>query len=81
MKKPTLLSKGAQAMGRIGGARNTKDQIEARAKNQKRAGRPGRVCTTCGQPVKGGHKDVALDQSCGQHGWHWVDAVTRRTNK
>lgn len=61
----------AAALGRLGGAVNSPAQQRARKRNAKLAGRPGRVCVHCGEPVAGGHVDRALDESCGQHGWRW----------
>lgn len=61
----------AQALGRLGGAAGTPAQHAARKQNAQKAGRPGRVCTTCGHPVVGGHVDRRLDETCGAHGWRW----------
>lgn len=68
---PTEKNAAAQALGRLGGAANTPAQQRARKRNAKLAGRPGRVCLHCGEPVAGGHVERALDESCGQHGWRW----------
>src|SRR5262245_17516433 len=68
----------AQALGRLGGARNTDAQVAARKLNAKRAGRPGRVCATCGEPVLGGHKDHALDATCHGHTWKWAEPRSRK---
>lgn len=73
-KKP---NPAAQALGRLGGRAGTKAQNAARAENAKRAGRPRRVCTHCGDPVKGGHVDRKKDQTCGQHGWRWEKPADR----
>lgn len=70
-------NKAAQALGRLGGSANTKAQQRARKRNAKLAGRPGRVCATCYQPVLGGHVDRALDDTCGRHGWTWMRAGKR----
>jgi hypothetical protein len=70
-KKTTSEETAAAALGRLGGLANTVKQQRARKRNAKWAGRPSRVCTHCGQPVIGGHKDRALDISCGPHGWRW----------
>ena len=67
-------NKAAQALGRLGGSRNSKAQQRARKRNAQLAGRPGRVCATCLQPVLGGHVDRTLDETCGQHGWKWMRA-------
>jgi len=64
----------ARALGRLGGLANTPKQNKARALNAQKAGRPGRVCKKCAQPVLGGHVDRTLDDSCGQHGWRWERA-------
>lgn len=64
----------AQALGRLGGAKNTPAQQRARKRNAQKAGRPRRVCTKCAQPVIGGHADRALDATCGAHGWRWERA-------
>lgn len=60
--------------GRLGGTRNTDAQRAARRANGAKGGRPRRVCTHCGEPVKGGHVDAARDASCGAHGWQWERA-------
>jgi hypothetical protein len=61
----------AVALGRLGGQAGTKAQHRARRANAKRGGRPGRVCTTCGEPVHGGHKDARLDATCSGVTWRW----------
>jgi len=68
---PDTKNKAAQALGRLGGAANTPAQQRARRRNAQFAGRPRRVCTSCGEPVAGGHVDRRLDDVCGQHGWRW----------
>jgi len=70
-------NKQAVALGRLGGLANTPAQRQARKKNAKFAGRPGRVCKHCGEPVKGGHVDTKLDKSCGEHGWRWKKPAER----
>jgi hypothetical protein len=70
-KKTPKKNPAAQALGRLGGMANTKAQNRARKRNAKFAGRPGRVCVVCGEPVRGGHEDKRLDESCGHHGWRW----------
>lgn len=67
----------AQELGRRGGAANTPAQHAARQRNALRAGRPRRVCDTCGEAVVGGHADRRLDLQCGQHGWRWERAGVR----
>ncbi len=67
----TRKNAAAQALGRLGGAANTPAQHAARQQNAQRAGRPKRVCTTCGHAVVGGHVDRRLDETCGAHGWRW----------
>lgn len=67
----TRKNKAAQALGALGGSANTKAQLTARRKNAKKAGRPRRVCSHCGEPVRGGHVNAKLDASCGVHGWKW----------
>jgi hypothetical protein len=69
-----LKNAAAVALGRLGGSANTKAQNAARKANAKFAGRPGRVCVKCRQPVKGGHKDPSLDDTCGAHAWTWERA-------
>jgi len=64
----------AQAIGRLGGQAGTKAQNRARKVNAQLGGRPRRVCTTCGEPVIGGHFDRELDETCGAHGWRWQRA-------
>lgn len=64
----------AQTLGRLGGRAGTLAQNQARARNAQHAGRPKRVCTTCGAPVIGGHVDRRLDDTCGRHGWRWERA-------
>jgi len=66
----------AQALGRLGGRAGTKAQNRARKANAQLAGRPRRICTHCGEPVRGGHADRSLDDSCGAHGWRWERAGT-----
>lgn len=61
----------AVALGRKGGAQNTRAQQEAREQNGQRGGRPGRVCVFCSEPVGSGHDDRKLDSTCGAHGWRW----------
>jgi len=70
---------GAQALGRLGGQRNTPAQVAARLANAKRAGRPRRVCADCGEPVYGGHKNRALDVTCHGAGWRWQKPSEYRT--
>jgi ribosomal protein S27AE len=70
MESPTK-NAAAQALGRLGGAVNSKAQQQARKQNAQRAGRPRRVCVHCGEPVVAGHVDRALDVTCGAHGWQW----------
>jgi hypothetical protein len=65
----------AVALGSLGGRKNTEAQRRARSQNASRfAGRPGRVCATCGEPVLGGHKNHALDATCPGHTWKWAPA-------
>jgi len=61
----------AQALGRLGGAKNSPKQVKARLKNAKLAGRPGRVCADCGLPVYGGHKDAKQNARCTSQRWEW----------
>jgi hypothetical protein len=68
----------AQALGRLGGTRNTEAQKKARLKNAKRAGRPARVCVHCGEPVWGGHKDKRLEQTCPGRAWTWGHPKNRQ---
>jgi len=72
-KQPKPPNPAAQALGRLGGSANTPAQHRARKRNAQHAGRPRRVCTTCGEPVHGGgvHKDHALDTTCPGHRWKW----------
>jgi hypothetical protein len=73
MTKTKKLNKHAQAMGRIGGSRNTPAQQAARRRNALNAGPPARVCAECGEPVYGFHRDRALDATCPAGGrWVWV---------
>lgn len=67
----TKKNPAAVRLGRLGGQAGTRAQNQARKANAQLAGRPRRVCTHCGEPVIGGHRNVALDQSCGAHGWKW----------
>jgi hypothetical protein len=69
VKKPK--NKAAQALGRLGGSKNSLAQHAARQRNARLAGRPRRICVHCRQPVKGGHVDRTLDETCGRHGWRW----------
>jgi hypothetical protein len=55
-----------------GGRANTAAQNAARRQNATRAGRPGRVCVFCAEPVLGGHVDRRRDETCGAHGWRWA---------
>ena len=61
----------AQALGRLGGVKNTPAQVKARARNAKFAGRPRRICVTCGEPVHGGHKDQRQNVRCAGTTWKW----------
>ena len=79
--KSTTPNPAAQALGRLGGTRNTPAQVAARLANAKRAGRPRRVCLDCGKPVYGGHKDRAQDQICHGAGWRWEKPSEYRTKK
>ena len=72
----TQKNQHAAALGSLGGRANTKAQHAARKKNAQHAGRTGRVCTTCGEPVRG-HKDTKLDETCGAHGWKWAQRGKR----
>ena len=65
------LNPAAVSLGRLGGQAGTPAQDAARARNAQHAGRPGRVCTKCGEPVVGGHQNRMLDLTCGAHGWKW----------
>jgi len=69
----------AQALGRLGGSKNTAAQNAARAQNAQRAGRPRRVCTRCGEPVIGGHVDRELDGTCGPSAWRWQQRDSKLT--
>jgi hypothetical protein len=69
-KKKTM-NPHARELGRLGGLAGTPAQNRARRRNAQHAGRPRRVCTTCGEPVRGGHVNRALDDTCGPHGWRW----------
>ncbi len=67
------VAEAATALGRLGGSANTDAQNAARKQNAQRAGRPRRICTTCGEPVAGGgvHKNRALDTRCNGRDWTW----------
>ena len=69
---PPTKNAAAQALGRLGGSRNTPAQRKARAANAKFAGRPGRICSLCHKPVFGGHKDKAQDAKCHGREWMWL---------
>jgi hypothetical protein len=71
MRKMTETPMTVADAGRLGGARNTPAQRRAARQNAQLGGRPKRVCTHCGEAVRGGHVDRALDVTCGQHGWRW----------
>jgi hypothetical protein len=81
MTTPHKKNPAAQALGRLGGAANTPAQVKARLQNAKLAGRPRRICTECGEPVYGGHKNRALDLRCHGHGWHWQKQTEKRASK
>jgi len=68
-------------MGRLGGSRNTDAQKAARAANAKLAGRPRRICTTCGQPVHGGHKRTEQNIKCDGRTWAWQTPREKREAK
>ena len=72
-KRTPRKNPAAQALGRLGGSANTPAQNLARAANAQHAGRPRRVCTTCGEPVQGGgvHKDRTLDTTCPGRAFRW----------
>ena len=69
-----LLSQAAQQMGRVGGSRNTAAQKAARVQNARRAGRPGRICNTCGRLIQ--HAAMASHDKCGL--WTWRTPAERR---
>jgi len=69
--KPPKKNPAAQALGRLGGSRNTQAQKDARAANSKLAGRPGRICAHCGLAVYGGHKDAKQNKRCDGRTWEW----------
>jgi hypothetical protein len=71
----------AQALGALGGGKNTKAQVLARARNARLAGRPRRVCTECGKPVFGGHKNRMLDLHCHGRAWTWQKQTEKRALK
>ena len=58
-------------VSRRGGAANTPAQNAARKRNAQLAGRPRRVCTACGERVRGGHVDRRVDAKCGGRSWRW----------
>jgi len=68
----------AQKLGVLGGSKNSPAQVAARAENAKLAGRPRRICTTCGEIVFGGHKNRALDRRCDGHTWAWQTPTEKR---
>ncbi len=68
---PPKKNPAAVALGRRGGQAGTKAQNSARKDNAQSAGRPGRVCDDCGEPVRGWHKDSRLDIKCKGQSWHW----------
>jgi hypothetical protein len=68
----------AQALGVLGGSRNTPAQEAARAANAKLAGRPRRICTACGEHVFGGHKERAQDKRCDGRTWTWQKQTEKR---
>jgi hypothetical protein len=71
-KKQRAQSAAAAVIGRLGGLAGTKAQHRARQQNAKKAGRPGRVCVDCGEPVHGGHKDKRQDRRCQGQTWRWA---------
>lgn len=73
MSKKPKVNEAAAAIGRLGGLAGTKEQNRARRRNAKLGGRPGRVCTKCGEPVHGGHKDPAQNDRCDGRTWRWND--------
>jgi hypothetical protein len=77
-KKQTNKPITIQEAGRRGGLANTRKQRRARKQNARLGGRPRRVCTHCGEPVRGGHLDGRRDLSCGVHGWKWEKPSDRR---
>jgi len=74
MKKKRL---DLRALGALGGSANSKAQQKQREQAAQLGGRPGRVCDTCGEPVRGGHKDRALDATCAGRAWHWSKPADR----
>lgn len=78
---PTPKNQAAQALGALGGARNTEAQKKARLQNAKLAGRPRRVCTECGEPVYGGHKDTKKNVRCHSRTWEWQSQREKRLGK
>jgi len=80
-RDPNVKNPAAQMLGRLGGSANTPKQVKARLRNAKLAGRPRRICTDCGHPVYGGHKDRAQDERCHSHTWMWQKQTEKRAAK
>jgi len=80
-KRSPKKNAAAQALGRLGGSQNTPAQIQAKRRNAELAGRPGRICADCGQPVHGWHKNRALDFRCQGRTWRWQSQNEKRELK
>lgn len=73
------ISAAAALLGRKGGLVKSERKTAAVRENGKRGGRPRRVCVHCSEPVvmrrgataHAGHRNAALDQTCGTWGWEW----------
>jgi hypothetical protein len=76
-------SAAARVLGRKGGSVRSERKAAAVRQNGRLGGR--RVCVHCGQPVimrreamkhiaqpHAGHRDPALNQTCGTWGWRWA---------
>jgi len=67
----STLKSAAPSGAALGGSAGTRAQNKARKANAQHAGRPGRVCTLCGEAVHGGHKDKRDDVRCSGRSWRW----------
>jgi len=70
----------ARVLGAFGGRANSPAQMAARRENAKLAGRPRRICTTCGLPLwsRGGGDTTHDPDTCPGRSWRLQSRRERR---